>query len=520
MDTMTAMSNEKNNEGPQSTHEELVADRRRKLGRIREELSLNPYGQRTDGLIALFDARHRYDTAADEAFKADAENDKRPIVKVAGRVMLHRAMGNLVFITLRDHSGDLQIAVSKKAVDIESFKLAAKLVDLGDIVVAHGPMGTTKTGEITLWATGDGAFTLASKSLTPPPDKHHGLRDPELRYRKRYVDMYTNPQVIDTFQWRSKIVSAIRRFMDDRGFLEVETPMLQSIAGGAAARPFVTHHNALDLDLFLRIAPELYLKRLLVGGLPRVYEINRNFRNEGIDRQHNPEFTAMEVYQAFGNYRTMMELTESLIRFLALMVDEERGNGDGVINWADHDINYADEFRKVTYGELFQQANGFSMNEFDKVRAKAKDMNLKEAGMDDWLVVNELFEATAEHGLIQPTFVMDYPSAISPLTRPKADDPTLCERWDLFIGEMEIGPAYTELNDPDIQLAKFREQLAGADEEETTFRNMDEDFVEALRVGMPPAGGLGLGIDRLVMLLTGTRTIRDVIAFPLLRPQT
>ncbi len=489
------------------------ADRRAKLARLRDEFGVNPFGQRTDDLVPLADARARYDQAADEAHKADAEDDRRPVVKVAGRVRLHRVMGNLIFMTLRDATDDLQVAVSKKAVGAEAFKIA-KLLDLGDVVVAAGPLATTKTGEITIWATGDRGFALACKCLTPPPDKHSGLQDPELRCRMRYADMFANEQVVRTFRLRSRIVSAIRRFMDDRGFLEVETPMLQPIAGGAAARPFVTHHNALDIPLFMRIAPELYLKRLLVGGLPRVYEINRNFRNEGVDRQHNPEFTSMEVYHAFGDYMTMLELTESLIRSLATMVEPS-----GVIEWAGHRIDYASDFRQVTYAELFEQANGFSMTEVDKVREKARQLGLKEQGMDDWLVINEVFEATAEKGLIQPTFVIDYPSAISPLTRPKADNPDLCERWDLFIGEMEIGPCYTELNDPDIQDAKFREQLAGADDEETTFRSLDEDFLDALKFGMPPAGGLGLGIDRIVMLLSGSTSIRDVILFPLLRPR-
>ena len=489
------------------------ADRRAKLDRLRDELGVEPFGGRVDGLIDLDTARNQYDPEADHRQKEVGGDDERPHVHIAGRVRLHRVMGNLIFMTLRDHSGDLQVAVSKKAVDAASFRLA-KLLDLGDVVTARGPIGTTKTGEVTVWATGEGAVTLACKCLIPPPDKHSGLQDPELRCRMRYADMFANEQVVRTFTLRSRLVSAIRRFMDERGFLEVETPMLQPVAGGAAARPFVTHHNALDIPLFLRIAPELYLKRLLVGGLPRVYEINRNFRNEGIDRQHNPEFTSMEVYQAFADYMTGLELTESLIRHLAFMVSD-----DGVVEWCGHRIDYAAPFRRVSYGELFEQANGFAMTDFDRVRQRARELGLREAGFDDWLVVNAVFEHTAEQGLIQPTFVLDYPAAISPLTRPRRDDPALCERWDLFIGEMEIGPCYTELNDPDVQEARFREQLAGADEEESTFRSLDTDFLEALRFGMPPAGGLGIGIDRLVMLLSGSRTIRDVILFPLLRPQ-
>ncbi len=503
----------------EQTTSELIADRRAKLAKFRDELGIHPYGQRIDDKISLKQAKDVYSQEADDKHKADKEVDDRPHARVTGRVMLHRVMGNLIFMTLRDESGDLQIAVSKKAVGLTCFK-AAKFVTLGDIVFAQGKIGKTKTQEITCWAQGDEGFTLATKSLAPPPSKWDGLKDAELRYRKRYVDMYTNPEVIQTFQWRSKIVNETRKFMDSRSFLEVETPMLHPIAGGAAAKPFTTHHNTLDMQLYMRIAPELYLKRLLVGGMPRVFEINRNFRNEGVDRSHNPEFTAMEVYQAFGDYMSMMELTESLIRHLATIVAKDKnGDASAVIEWDGHQIDYGKPFRKVTYADLFEEANGFSIFEFDRVREKAAELNLKYQDMDDWLVVNEVFEATAEGGLIQPTFVMDYPSVISPLTRPRRDDDRLCERWDLFIGEMEIGPAYTELNDPDIQEEKFTQQLQGQDADESTFRNLDHDFLEALRVGMPPAGGLGLGIDRLVMLLTGQRSIRDVILFPLMRTE-
>ena len=493
-----------------TTGGDQVADRRAKLQRLRQELGVDPYGQRVDGLIDLAEATSLFDPSK--------EGDARPQATITGRVALHREFGSLVFMTLRDATGDLQIALSKKAVAPDIFKLA-RLTDHGDIVVARGRIGSTKKGQITLWIEPTGndaaAYEIASKSLVPPPEKWKGLKDAELRYRRRYVDMHANPQVIRTFAQRSQIVSAIRNFMDEHGYLEVETPILQAIAGGAAARPFTTFHNALDFDLYLRVAPELYLKRLLVGGLPKVYEISRNFRNEGVDRQHNPEFTSMEVYEAFGDYHRMMELTESLLRHLATTIEPS-----GVIEFDGTPIDYTKPFSQVTYAELFEAACGFDMRQFDRVRAKARQLGVKEDGVDDWLVVNQVFEATAEADLIQPTFVKDYPSAISPLTRPKRDDPALCERWDLFIGEMEIGPAYTELNDPDVQEENFRQQLAGADEEDETFRCLDEDFLNALRVGMPPAGGLGLGIDRIVMLLTNSRTIRDVILFPLLRPET
>ncbi|MEY5031372.1 MAG: Lysine--tRNA ligase [Planctomycetota bacterium] len=516
----------------QLSESEIVASRRAKLKRFRDELGFEPYGQREDGLLPLADARARFSEEAHAAFDAAAKEakasggaaaDSRAVVKVAGRIVQHRDMGKLVFLFLRDATGDLQVSISKSAVDANAWELA-KHADYGDILVAEGAIGRTQKGEVCIWAT---KVSLGAKSLAAPPEKWHGLSDPELRYRRRYVDMYANPETAKVFAMRARIVSRIRRFMDARGFLEVETPVLQPIAGGAAARPFTTHHNALDMPLFMRIAPELYLKRCMVGGMRKVYEINRNFRNEGIDRSHNPEFTAMEVYEAFGDYGTMMELTESLIHDLAVsMVAERQAAGlrvdpnGPVLPWGELDINYAKPFVRVRFEELFTRATGVEMRDFARVRAKARELGLHhEAKLDDWLVVNEVFEEAAEKLIdpCRPTFVMDYPSAVSPLTRPSRKDPSICERWDIFIGGMEIGPAYTELNDPDIQLAKFTEQLKGADDEESTFRTLDGDFIEALRVGMPPAGGLGIGIDRLVMLMTDSASIRDVILFPLLK---
>ncbi|MBT8486524.1 MAG: lysine--tRNA ligase, partial [Phycisphaerae bacterium] len=327
-----------------------------------------------------------------------------------------------------------------------------------------------------------------------------------------------NPETVQTFTRRSRIVSAMRRFMDERDYLEVETPMMQPLAGGAAARPFVTHHNALDMPLYLRIAPELYLKRLLVGGLPRVYEINRNFRNEGVDRSHNPEFTALEVYEAFGDCLTMLELTESLLRGLA---EHVAGTTPARLPFGDLEIDWSRPFDRVPYETLFRDTLGFEMADETAVRAAAAELHVEDAATrDHWLLVNEVYEARCEPRIdaTRPTFVTDYPSAISPLTRPQTDRPELSHRWELLVGGMELGTAYTELNDPDLQLAKLTEQLAGADEEESTFRSLDEDFIHALRVGMPPAGGLGLGVDRIVMLLTNAASIRDVIFFPLMKP--
>lgn len=509
-------------------------------------LGLNPYGVRADGLITLAQADASYNADADEANKESlqarkqakrdnpetpedklpAEVDDRPVVRVAGRVVLSRDNGKLVWLNLRDHTNDsFQIAISKRDCDETGFKLA-KLLDNGDIVIAQGPLTKTRTGEVTCWAS---TLEPAGKCLVPPPEKRLGLQDPDMRYRQRYVDMWSNPQTTRTLMLRSRLMSAMRRYLERHDFVEVETPVLQTQAGGAAARPFFTHMNALHLDLSLRIAPELYLKRLLVGGMPRVFEVSRNFRNEGLDKSHNPEFTSIEVYQAYGNYETMMELTEGLVRELAQLAASEQGLGADALPFGDLTIDYERAFERVTYAELFERALGFPMSDTERARAECVKRGFKTRGeggveLADIFLVNELFEEVAE-GIIdpaRPTFVMDYPASLSPLTRPKPgterDAVPLADRWDLFIGGMEIGPAYTELNDPDIQAQKFREQLAGVDDEESTFRSFDEDFVNALKVGMPPAGGLGLGMDRIVMLLGNQRSIRDVLPFPMMRP--
>ncbi|MSR40763.1 MAG: lysine--tRNA ligase [Phycisphaerales bacterium] len=517
----------------------MVAARREKMRYFKEELGFEPYGSSATGLLSCAEARSKFSEASHAVYELAAKAakaalpavldvpDTRLRAKIAGRVVQHRDMGKLVFLFLRDATGEIQVSISKSSVQANEFELA-KAVDYGDILIAEGPVGRTQKGEVCIWAA---AVDLGAKSLAPPPEKWHGLSDPELRYRRRYVDMYANPQTTKVFAMRSKIISRVRRFMEAEGFLEVETPMLQPIAGGAAARPFLTQHNALGMPLFLRIAPELYLKRCLVGGMRKVFEINRNFRNEGIDRSHNPEFTAMEAYEAFGDSDTMMTLTESLLHMLACEAVADRVDAglratareDGrgpILPFGELDIDYSAPFVRVSFAELFEKHVGCDVRDFAKVRAKAREIGLHhEAKLDDWLVVNAVFEEIAEPRIdpCRPTFVTDWPSAISPLTRPHRHDPDICGRWDLFIGGMEIGPAYTELNDPDIQLAKFTEQLRGEDEEVSTFRSLDEDFVESLRVGMPPAGGLGLGIDRIVMLLTDSASIRDVILFPLLK---
>ncbi|MEM1330342.1 MAG: lysine--tRNA ligase [Planctomycetota bacterium] len=509
---------------PESPHH-LEQQRRDNRAAV-EALGLNPYGVRTDGLLALAEASERYNAEADEDQKAHGKDegfvDQRPVVSVAGRVMLQRDNGKLIWLNLRDASGDLQVAVSKRECDETGFGLA-KALDLADIVIAEGPLVKTRTGETTIWAT---SLRPASKCLVPPPEKHAGLENVDLRYRQRYVDLWANPETARVFTLRSRMIQAIRSEMDERGFLEVETPMLQAQAGGAAARPFITEMNALHMDLFLRIAPELYLKRLLVGGMPRVYEINRNFRNEGLDKQHNPEFTMIEAYQAFGNVDTISELTEGIVRTAALAVAELSGADPSAMPYGELSIDYTTPFARVEYPELFEKHLGFDMADTGRARDDAKKRGLKttnEQGqeIDDAFVINELFEEFAETQLdpAVPTFVTHYPTTISPLVRANPDRPHLADRADLFIGGMELAPNYTELNDPDVQADRFRQQLAGLDDEESTYRNFDEDFIRALKVGMPPAGGMGLGIDRLAMLLTDQRTIRDVVLFPLMRPE-
>ncbi len=517
------MNTESGTAGPGDVHH--LEQQRREKRAAAAALGMAVYGGRTPGLMTLADAAGKYDAAADgeqkERGKEPGYVDRRPVAKVAGRVVLHRDNGKLIWINLRDASGDLQVAVSQRDCG-KGFDLA-KLTDLGDLVIASGPLVKTRTGEITIWAS---ELLPAAKCLATPPEKHAGLTDVDLRYRQRYVDLWSNPETLRVFETRSRIVSCLRREMDKRGYMEVETPMLQTLAGGAAARPFVAHMNALDIDLYLRIAPELYLKRLLVGGLPRVYEINRNFRNEGLDKQHNPEFTMLEAYDAYGDVGTVMDLTEGLIRAAAVEVAGKGGDYTGLkLPFGDVVIDYGSAFDKVPYAELFERALGFKPSDSGKVRDEAQKRGLISAEalkkMDDALVVNEMFEEYAEKSLDpgKPTFITEYPAALSPLTRPRTDNPAIADRADLFIGHMEIGPHYTELNDPDVQEAKFREQLKGLDDEETTFRTFDADFIRALKVGMPPAGGMGVGIDRIAMLLTNQRTIRDVVLFPMMRPE-
>jgi lysyl-tRNA synthetase class 2 len=487
-----------------------IADRRAKLDRMRE-LGFDPYGTRFPDGTAINDVRAAAEQLTIETGQISDEDAAR--FRVAGRVVLHRDIGSLVFMTVRDRTGDLQFGLSKKMVAARAqFKLA-KLLDLGDIVGAEGRLGRTKTGELTLWCTN---LTILGKALRPPPQEWYGLKDVEARYRRRYVDLYANPESRAVFVQRARIFDHTRQVLRDRGFIEVDTPVLQPIYGGAAARPFTTHHNTLDMELYLRISPELHLKRCLVGGLERVYEFARCFRNEGISPRHNPEFTMLELYQAYGDYHDMMDITEAIIGGAARDVI-----GAMQIAYGERTIDYTTPWPRRKYADLFGEHVGFAMSDITAARQRLRDLaergeiKADEAKLDDAVVVNELFEHYVEPTLINPTFVRDYPAPLCPLTRRDPQDPNIALRFEIFINGMELGNAYTELNDPDIQRETFSQQLRG--EEDETMAVMDEDFVEALECGMPAAGGLGLGMDRVVMLLTGSASIRDVLLFPLQR---
>jgi lysyl-tRNA synthetase class 2 len=479
--------------------ESLEAVRLEKLRRI-ADLGVDPWGQRFDGHQAIASVRALFDPDA-------AADQPGPTVRVAGRIMLRRGQGKVVFLELRDSTDRIQIFVGKQQVGDVGWSLVEQL-DLGDLIGVDGRLGHTKTGELTVFAE---KLTFLAKSLLPPPEKWHGLTDIEQRYRQRHVDLFSNPDSLAVFVARSKLLASFRRTMEEQGFLEVETPIMQSIAGGAAARPFVTHHNALDIDLFLRIALELHLKRLLVGGMERVFEIGRVYRNEGLSPRHNPEFTMMEAYQAYGDYRTMMELTETLIARAI-----EAIGGGFVRPWGDTTIDFTPPWPRRTYSELLAEFAGIDPDDFGAVKHRAAAAGLDTAGKDPAVVVSELFEAVVEDHLTGPIFVTDYPAPLCPLTKRKASDPRVAERFELYVGGLELANAYTELNDPLLQEELFRKQLAGLPAEESMAK-MDDDFVRALKHAMPPAGGLGIGIDRLCMTLLNQPSIREVILFPLLR---
>lgn len=429
--------------------------------------------------------------------------------RVAGRLMGYREHGKTIFADLHDQTGRIQLFFAKDALG-EAFDLLSAL-DFWDVIGVAGELFATRTGEKTIRVT---EWTIVAKCLRPPPEKWHGLKDVEQRYRQRYVDLFVNPAARQVFETRSRLVAGVRQFLDARGFLEVETPMMQPVPGGAAARPFVTHHQALGIDLYLRIAPELYLKELLVGGLEKVYELNRNFRNEGLSPRHNPEFTMLEVYQAYSDYAGMRVLTEELITTLAQAI-----HGGETIPHGRDALSLKRPWRQATFFELLREQTGADCRDEAQARAQAARVGLLSGPAVPLAAVwDKLFEKTVQPALLEPTFVLDYPVALCPLSKTKPDDPSLAERFELYVGGLELANAYSELNDPAEQQRRFAEQLKARPEGAPQEFFADDEFVKALEYGMPPAGGLGIGIDRLTMLLTNTSTIRDVILFPTLKP--
>ncbi|OFW15889.1 MAG: lysine--tRNA ligase [Acidobacteria bacterium RIFCSPLOWO2_12_FULL_67_14] len=471
---------------------------------------------------------HRFDPQAAAADLVQAHGDKGADVleaaqittRTAGRVLAIRGFGKANFLVLSDGRSRIQVYIREDSLSPRDFRIY-KLLDFGDWIGVEGRLFRTKTNELTIWAS---QIEFLAKCLLPLPEKWHGLTDIETRYRQRYLDLIVNPDVRRVFEIRSRVVAAVREFLTRRGFLEVETPMMQSIPGGALARPFVTHHNALDIPLYMRVAPELYLKRLTVGGIERVFEINRNFRNEGMSAQHNPEFTMLEFYWAYADYLDLMGLTEELLGDVA-----RQAAGAEVVPYGDHTVSLTPPFRRVSLREAVRAAASARLNRVvdpgelrsrDRAAGLASELDVAVTpAMGAGAVTMKLFEHLCEGDLVQPTFVYDFPTEVSPLSKQKADDPETVERFELYVAGFELANAFSELNDPAEQQRRFEEQLrqrAGGDDEAHA---MDEDYVRALEYGMPPAAGEGIGIDRLIMLLTNSHSIRDVILFPLMRPK-
>lgn len=485
---------------------DLLRVRREKMNSLRES-GKDPFGTKYVRTHSATDIATQYDELSKEDLEAQGIE-----VTIAGRIMTKRGKGKAGFAHVQDLTGQIQIYVRMDAVGEEQYELF-NTIDIGDIVGITGTVFKTKVGELSVKAKD---FQLLTKSLRPLPDKFHGLKDVEQRYRQRYVDLIMNPEVKDTFVARSKIIRSMRRYLDDHGYLEVETPTMHSIPGGASARPFITHHNALDMELYMRIAIELHLKRLIVGGLEKVYEIGRVFRNEGVSTRHNPEFTMIELYEAYADYHDIMELTENLIAHIAQDI-----YGSTTVQYGDYEVNLEPRWKRIHMVDAVKEATGVDfwphMSQ-EEALALAKEHNVPvKENMTYGHIVNEFFEHFVEEKLIQPTFVYGHPVEISPLAKKNPEDERFTDRFELFIVGREHANAFSELNDPIDQRERFEDQLKERDQGNDEAHMMDEDFVEALEYGMPPTGGLGIGIDRLVMLLTNSPSIRDVLLFPQMR---
>ena len=482
---------------------EIISNKWKEIEELKRE-GIDPFGHSFNRTYKIKDLiEENKDLQVGECGKEKAS--------VAGRLMALRTHGKAIFANIEDVSGRIQIYIKSNKVGEDAFKLFSK-IGVGDILGVSGLIFRTRTGEVTVFVE---EFSLLCKSVRSLPEKWHGLKDVEVRYRKRYLDLIVNPSVREIFIKRSKVVQSIRNFLDNRGFLEVQTPIMQPIPGGATARPFITHHNTLHRDLYLRIATELYLKRLIVGGLEKVYELGCDFRNEGISTKHNPEFTMLELYEAYGDYYSMMTITEELIIYVIKNVF-----GSLEVEYQGNKINFTPPWKRISMCKVIEEVSGINIEkilqkDFDKI-IKKHGLNIK-GKINRGEITNELFEKYVEPTLIQPTFIFDYPLEISPLSKQKKDNPGLVERFELFVNSMELANAFTELNDPAEQKRRFEEQVAKRKAGDMESHFMDEDYIEALEYGMPPTGGLGIGIDRLMMLLTNSDSIKEVILFPQLK---